>query len=303
MILGIDVGGTLTKMAVGDGSDLLFEPSEFSNVFDGYRTPIVTTVENHIESLLENTHYRIHGIAISATGQIDADNGTVIGSNGTIPGYEGTRFKEELEKKFRLTTEVMNDANAAALGECVLGAGYGARNGIMITVGTGIGCGIVIDGKEYCGSKGIAGEFGQCFFNAVDFANNRCYETKASTAALVRMCADILPCGESELNGRIIFKKAADGDENVLEVIDHWISDVALGLINLTFIFNPEILIIGGGVSTQKELFIEPLRKKVLSGLHPSFAKGLRIEPAILGNTAGIHGAILNFLRKHAAGI
>jgi len=117
-----------------------------------------------------------------------------------------------------------------------------------------------------------------------------CFESYAATTALVRLAKEAT--GETELNGRIIFQRAADGDAVMLQVLEHWMEDIAGGVSGLIHIFNPQMVLIGGGVSSQEELLMKPLRKKILSAVMPRFAEGLLVERAALGNDAGMIGAV-----------
>lgn len=123
MILSIDIGGTAVKMGLVDEGGEVHARHEASVCFDGYRTPILTTVMREAEAFLRRENAQVAGIGVSATGQVDDRAGVVIGTNGKIPGYEGARIKEEMESRFHLPVWVLNDANAAALGECFAGAG------------------------------------------------------------------------------------------------------------------------------------------------------------------------------------
>lgn len=133
---------------------------EASVCFDGYRTPILTTVMREAEAFLRRENAQVAGIGVSATGQVDDRAGVVIGTNGKIPGYEGARIKEEMESRFHLPVWVLNDANAAALGECFAGAARGRRHVLMLTLGTGVGGGVVLGGRtvrrraRHCGRAG-----------------------------------------------------------------------------------------------------------------------------------------------------
>lgn len=160
MILSIDIGGTAVKMGLVDEGGEVHARHEASVCFDGYRTPILTTVMREAEAFLRRENAQVAGIGVSATGQVDDRAGVVIGTNGKIPGYEGSRIKEEMESRFHLPVWVLNDANAAALGECFAGAARGRRHVLMLTLGTGVGGGVVLGGELYGGARGIAGELG-----------------------------------------------------------------------------------------------------------------------------------------------
>ncbi len=300
MILGIDIGGTAVKMGLVDREGTIWARHEASVCFDGYRTPILTTVIREAKRFLAVQNACVEGIGVSATGQVDDVVGAVIGTNGSIPNYEGAKIKREMEEEFGVPVFVLNDANAAVLGECFMGRAKGARNVLMLTLGTGVGGGVVVNGKVLGGTRGIAGEMGHftLYHGGRKCACGRsgCFECYASATALVRLAKE--KTGEEEMNGRSIFGRAESGDEGMLSVIDRWTDDIAAGISGLVHIFNPEMVLIGGGVSAQEKLLIEPLRRKVLSSVMPRFAEGLRIEAAALGNDAGLMGAVKFFVDK-----
>ena len=289
MILAVDIGGTAVKMALVDREGRIGPRHSADTAFDRYKTPILDTVIHEGHTFLARECTQVDGIGVSATGQIDTASGVVIGTNGLIPNYEGTQIQRAMEAEFDVSVRVLNDANAAALGECFTGRAKGLRYVVMVTVGTGIGGGIIIDGKIYEGSRGLAGEIGLCALQRSKGGIADWYETSASTSALVRTA--VSETGEANLNGRIIFDRLRTGDPVMRRITDAWLDDIAIGLISLTHIFNPEMLLLGGGVSAQEALFVEPLRRRVLCGVRPRFAEGLRIEAAALGNDAGLIGA------------
>ena len=300
MILSIDIGGTAVKMGLVDHSGNIHARHEASVSFDGYQTPILTTVLIEAKAFLQRENTEIEGIGVSATGQVDDTSGIVIGTNGSIPHYEGARIKEALEAEFHVPAHVLNDANAAALGEAFTGSAKDMQHVLMLTLGTGVGGGIILNGKIFGGTRGIAGELGHftLYQDGVPCSCGKrgCFEQYASTTALVKKAKK--ETGETDLNGKIIFERAASGDRTMLKILDSWIDDIAAGITGLVHIFNPQMILIGGGVSAQEELLIAPLREKVLSGVMPRFAEGLRIERASLSNDAGIIGAAKFFLDR-----
>ncbi|MBR5288026.1 MAG: ROK family protein [Clostridia bacterium] len=303
MILAIDIGGTSVKTGLVDESGLLHAKHEADVCFDGYRTPILDTVIREAHAFLRRENAKVSGIGISATGQVDDTLGVVIGTNGSIPGYEGAALKEVFEREFALETHVLNDANAAVLGEAFAGRAIGLSNVLMVTLGTGVGGGIVLGGRIYGGTRGIAGELGHFPLYADGLpcpcGGRGCFEAYASTSALVRLAKEAT--GEDKLTGRIVFSRAQAGDAAMLRVLDRWIGDIAAGLSGLVHIFNPQMILIGGGVSAQEELLIKPLKKRVLQTVMPRFGEGLRVESASLGNDAGLIGAAKFFLDRTAA--
>ena len=288
ILLAIDIGGTAVKMGLLREDGTILARTEDSVCFDQYKTPILDTVIRTAEHFLHEQDATINGIGVSATGQIDTALGTVAGTNGKIPHYEGSEIKKTLEKRFSVPVWVLNDANAAALGECFLGAGKGYTDVLMITLGTGVGGGLVLNGRVYGGTRGFAGELGHftLYQDGVPCACGKrgCYESYASTTALVNAAGT--------KNGRELFEKVRAGDTEMQAILDHWLDDVAAGLTGLIHIFNPSLVLVGGGVSAQEEFLITPLRRKVLAGVMPRFAENLRIEHASLGNDAGMIGAL-----------
>ena len=300
MILALDIGGTAVKLGLADREGRILEKGSADVAFDDYRTPVFDTVVSAARRFLKEWATAPEGIAVSATGQVDSDDGVIIGTNGKIPNYEGALLKEGLEEAFGVRTWALNDANAAVLGECFTGRARGLKNVVMVTLGTGVGGGVVADGKILGGRRGIAGELGHFPL----YADGRpcacglrgCYENYASATALIRRCGE--RTGISGLNGRVIFERAAAGEEAFCAVLREWIRDIAAGLCGLVHIFNPEMVLIGGGVSAQEDLLIRPLREEVFSRTMPRFRENLRPESASLGNDAGLVGAVRYWLDR-----
>lgn len=303
MILSMDIGGTAVKLGLVDEEGRIHGKREASVHFDGYKTPILTTAIREARAFLRERNIPIEGIGVSATGQIDTRERTVVGTNGKIPGYEGTQIGRELEEAFGLPVTALNDANAAALGECFAGRAKGMEDVVMLTLGTGVGGGVIIGGKIYGGMRGIAGELGHFTLyqdgEPCACGKRGCYENYASATALVR--AAQRAAGETDMDGRTVFGRAAQGDARMLGVISRWLDDVAAGITGLVHIFNPHMVLIGGGISAQEKLLIEPLRQRVLSQVMPRFAQGLCLERASLSNDAGLIGAACFFMQQTRA--
>ena len=301
MILSIDIGGTAVKLGLVDRQGVVHARHEASVCFDGYETPILTTVIREAQAFLAREQAQVEGVGVSATGQVDDRQGVVIGTNGKIPNYEGAQLTRDLEAALGVPVCALNDANAAALGECFAGRARGLGNVLMITLGTGVGGGIVLGGRVFGGTRGIAGELGHftLYQDGVPCTCGKrgCFESYAATTALVRRARKMT--GEAALDGRAIFARAAAGDPVMCDALNGWIEDIAAGISGLVHIFNPQMVLIGGGVSAQEELLIEPLRRRVLAQVMPRFAEGLRVEAATLANDAGLIGAA-KFYMDHA---
>ena len=306
LYLGVDIGGTAAKLGLVDEEGrIISSVNEYPVKFDDYETPIIETVVKSVRHFMDENNKNsaeIAGIGVSATGGINTKLGIVEGSAGHIKNWEGTNIRSRLESEFGVKTAVLNDANAAALGEMWKGAAIGKENVVVMTIGTGVGGGIIVDSKILLGRKGFAGEIGHIPVNVdgedCSCGNKGCIEHYGSTSALVRNVKEAVISGEikgieaGKVDGRLIFKEVAAGNDTVKKYVDEWISYISATLVGLVHIFNPEMIILGGGVSRQKELFVDKVRERVLHGVMPNFAIGLTVEAAKLGNDAGIIGAV-----------
>ena len=279
--LGIDIGGTAVKLGIVDEAGAVLAKAEESVSFDDYCTPILTTVLKAAQAFLAAQSVpaeSLAGIGVSATGQIDSRKGIVAGTCGNLPNYIGAPIKAELEKTFGLPVTVANDANC-------------------MTLGTGVGGGILTGGRLLEGARGLGGELGHYRTHALDGVDctcgaKGCWERYAATTALVRAAQEENPAWK---DGRAIFAAAEAGNETVLALLDAWTDEIAQGLAGMVHIFNPQLILIGGGVSAQQKLLIEPIAEKVKASVMPAFAEGLEIRAAQLHNDAGMVGAVYYF--------
>lgn len=279
----VDIGGTCIKSGLwADGAVTDIREQDTNAHLGGAR------VMEEVLKILDG--YRdFQAVGISSAGQVDVEKGMILYANENIPGYTGTKIREMIENKFHVPTAVLNDVNSAALGEARYGAGRGHDNFLCLTYGTGVGGAIVTGGQVYVGSGYSAGEFGGIVTHPEDRDPARdmfsgCYERYASTTALVQLVRSRFP----ELsNGREIFARLED--LGVRELISRWIAEISYGLISLTHIFNPSLIILGGGVMEQ-EYVISQVRRTLQAQLIPSFLN-VELLPAALGNMAGMLGA------------
>jgi len=298
--LGIDIGGTAVKMGLVDEQGAVLARTESSVSFDGYRTPILETVLRTAKAFLSAQRKEtasLTGIGVSATGQIDSRKGCVAGTCGNFPGWTGSPIRDVLQQEFGLPVTVANDANCMCLGEVWVGGAKGYTDVIGITIGTGIGGGILTGGRLLEGARGLGGELGHYRTHALDgepctCGAVGCWEHYAATTALVRRAREKNP---DWCDGRTIFAAAQQNDPTALALLDAWIDEIAQGLAGMVHIFNPQLILIGGGVSAQRQLLIEPLAAKVKASVMPAFAQGLEIRAASLQNDAGLVGAVYYF--------
>lgn len=296
--LGVDIGGTAVKLGLVDEAGTVLRRAERSVSFDGYKTPILDTVQAAIRDFMGGHDApKLEGIGVSATGQIDSRRGVVAGTCGNFPGWIGVDIKGTLEREFGLPVTVANDANCMLLGEVWAGAAKGYTDVIGVTLGTGVGGGILTGGRLLEGARGLGGELGHFRLHALDGVACTCgaigcYERYAATTALVR---DAQKAGLTAPDGRAIFDAVAAGDARAAAVLRHWIREIAQGLAGLVHIFNPQLILIGGGVSAQQKLLIDPLAEQVRASVMPAFAQGLELKAAALQNDAGLVGAVYYF--------
>ena len=222
---GIDIGGTAVKLGIVDETGIVLAKAEESVSFDGYQTPILTTVLKAAQAFLAAQNISaasLAGIGVSATGQIDSRKGIVAGTCGNLPNYIGAPIKAELEKAFGLPVTVANDANCMTLGEVWVGGAKGYTDVIGVTLGTGVGGGILTGGRLLEGARGLGGELGHYRTHALDGVDctcgaKGCWERYAATTALVRAAKEKDP---DWTDGRTIFAAAEAGNETVLALLD-----------------------------------------------------------------------------------
>lgn len=304
--IGIDIGGTQVKFGLVAQDGSVSNTHAFDVAFDGYETPIIDTVKEKLVWYMKEynlTEADIQGIGVSATGQIDVVNGVVIGSAGHIKNWEGCEIKAQIKTIYNGPVSVMNDANCAALAEQWVGGAKGATDAIVVTIGTGVGGGIITDSKILCGSRGVGGEIGHIIIrnNGVKCpcGNRGCYEQYGSMTALVKTVKKAVKKGTipaelfegKAINGKSIFENISKNEE-IAKTVDKWIGYIVDGIVGLVHTLNPQVVLLSGGVSAQKELFIEPLRKKVLERTMPECGRYLHVDAAEMGNNAGLVGAV-----------
>lgn len=285
-IAGVDIGGTSIKLGIFNQEGTMLEFIEYdTNSEQGGRSII-----QHIIEKIEQFG-AVDAIGVSTAGQVDNKRGIIVQGSANIPDTSGLQVKAMLEDHFTIPVAVENDVNAAALGENHFGVGKNLENFLFLTYGTGIGGAIVTDSEIFYGKSGFAGEFGhmithgsgkQCGCGLLG-----CYETYASTTALVREAKKI---NSAYLNGKIIFEKYHDGDEEIKTVVHHWVDEIVIGLSSLIHIFNPPTIVIGGGIMEQ-EIIVQMISKQVKKNVLGSFSD-VDIMKATLGNKAGMLGAL-----------
>ena len=303
--IGIDVGGTSVKMGIVDAEGTVRARRELSYRDSGSASPVMQVIISGVREMISEEGMSLGGftgIGVSAAGCINSVSGCVAGNGGNIPGWSRTEVCRELNSEFGLPVTLANDANCAVLGEYWTGAAKGYTDVLGVTLGTGVGGGVITGGKLLEGSRGYAGEIGHFPTHAGGehcvCGLDGCFERYASTSALTRAAAGERPEWKS---GRELFEAAGNNEPEARRLIGAWLDEIAYGIAGLVHVFDPQLVLIGGGVSDQQELLIEPLRKKVLSMVMPDLAEGLEFRSAMLGNDAGMVGAVCYFMSRENA--
>lgn len=282
-ILAIDIGGTAIKTGIFDPAGELCIREEIPTGAQQGAKTVVERLCAFIQAQPEVT-----AVGISCSGQVDASTGSIRFATDSLPGFTGLPLKTLLMERCGLPVAVDNDSNCAAIGEGQFGAARGFIHYLCLTYGTGIGAGIVLDGKVWHGVLGIAGEAGHMITHVDGLpcvcGRSGCYEMYGATNALIRRVE--AACGET-LNGREIFERFEL--PKVRTEIDGWIDEIVAGLINLSHLFNPQCFVLGGGVLHQAYV-LEQVRARLLAGVIPSFSD-MQVRRAELDNWAGVYGA------------
>jgi len=319
LILGIDLGGTkiLTAVINSEGKMLSCDQSI---------TPATKGPQAVIQSILESgslaleqagiAAHELGAIGVGAPGLSNPETG-ILFTSPHLPGWRDVPLRDILEKELGKKTFVINDADAAALGELYFGAARGARNFVHITLGTGIGGGIVIDGRIYTGTLGTAGEVGHTTIvdngPLCNCGNRGCWETLASGSALAREARQRIREGNktsildyaggdtNKVTAEVVYKAAQQGDALARELILRTGYYVGVGLANLINIFNPELIVIGGGLTNIGDMLLEPAFKAAAERAYRQSFEAVRFAYAELGRDSGVLGAAafaLNEMKK-----
>ncbi|WP_177921401.1 ROK family protein [uncultured Eubacterium sp.] len=284
-ILCFDIGGTFIKYGLCDENFNLLEKDKIPTLAENGGQSIIERVIEIIEQ-----YDSIDRVAVSTAGQVDSENGIVVYSTDNIPYYTGMRVKSLIENKTGIPTFIENDVNSAALGEAHFGAAKGVSDFICLTLGTGIGGAIFLNNKLYKGSASSAGELGHMIIHSggkqCTCGGEGCYECYASASALIKAVNKVSPV---ELNAFQIFEKENIEKPEIRSEIDKWIDEIIVGLVNIIYIFNPSMIVLGGGIMNE-DYIIELIDRKIYTRLMDNF-KNVKIVRPKLGNDAGMIGA------------
>ena len=288
--VAIDIGGTNIKYGLIDEAETLVEAHETPTEAHKGGPGIMQKVEAIVAAYLEKGP--LVGICISSAGMVDPDKGEIFYAGPQIPNYAGTQFKKVLEEKFSLPCEIENDVNCAGLAEAMSGSGKGAKIALCLTIGTGIGGCLVVDGQVFHGFSNSACEVG--YLHLPDGA----FQDVASTTALVNYVAELHGEETEHWNGRRIFKEATEGNKICIQGIDRMVGYLGQGIANICYVVNPEVVILGGGIMGQEAILRPRIQVALQDALVPSIAYKTKLAFAHHQNTAGMFGAYYHFKNK-----
>ena len=318
-IVGVDLGGTniVAGALAEDGSDVLAlrsEPTRADQGADAVVDRIVRMIDTVIAETIAHTGAKrddMIGIGVGAPGPLDRERGIVV----TTPNLGWTNFplRDVIAEKTRLPVRIDNDANCATLGEWWLGAARGANNVIGMTIGTGIGGGIILGGRLYHGASDVAGEIGHA---TIDITGRRCkcgnygcLEAYASGPSIADRAREALSSDDSSMMVKMaggdasritaatVYEAAKRGDDVALDVVRETSRFLGAGIANLLNIFNPDVVVIAGGVTQAGDTLFAPLRREVRKRAFKPAVEACQIVPGIL-TAAGVVGAVAAYKQQ-----
>jgi glucokinase len=303
--VGVDLGGTTIKVGLCDQFGMLLHTYEGPTGTEHGSDVVLENIAQYTRKLVADSSHeweQVAGIGAGIAGFMDIPEGFIKLSPNL--GWRNVPVKKILEEKLEKTVRIDNDANVAALGEAWSGAGTGIPNIVCYTLGTGVGGGIIINGKIYQGFKGMAGELGHITvvpdLEAVrcGCGMKGCLETVSSATGIIRMGKEAVERGErtslalvGQLTAKDICDAAKSGDEVSLRIVNRAALYLGKSMAAVSVILNPQRFIIGGGVSKAGEFLFEKIRKYYNEFTQETAKEGVDIVPASLGNDAGVVGA------------
>ncbi|WP_106496325.1 ROK family protein [Lentibacillus sp. Marseille-P4043] len=296
-LIVIDIGGTAIKYGVLDEHEnLLFRESIPSEAHLG-GNELIKKVLRICDQVKRK--WDVFGVAISSAGQIDSEHGVVVHATETIPGYTGMSVTEMVTEHTGLPATIENDVNCTAIGEHWKGAAVGVDDFVCMTFGTGIGGALFMNGQLHAGANFSAGEFGHINLykdgKLCTCGNYGCYERYASSAALSEIVASEF--GRS-IQLPVFFQMVKQGDALSVEIFNKWIDDVATGIQSIVHIFNPKLVVIGGGITAQGDFLLHAMQSAVDEKLMPNHRNQLNLKLALNDNNANLLGAAKHYFTK-----
>lgn len=301
---GVDLGGTYIKSGLVTVEGEIVTNKVTSSEAEGGVDHVLNRIAEAVHELVESTggKYRILGVGIGVPGQVDVVRGC-FRETPNLPGWEEVRVESEMRRRLDFAVFVDNDANLAALGEFAYGAGSGVTEMLMVTLGTGVGGGLILRGEIYRGAVGAAGEFGHMILHPdgpiCACGRRGCVEAYVGSRGILRNVQERLNMGQESLLSRIdpdkmtpkdINDAAMQGDELAIEVFREAGEYLGIGLGNVANLLNIQKAVVGGGVANAGEFILGPARKTLSKTALVASRDTIEVVPAILGERAGLVG-------------
>lgn len=310
--VGVDLGGTAIKVGLCDAEGRLLQTFEGPTEVAKGPDTVIDNIENYIRRIVEESPYdwsQVAGIGAGVAGFTNVKEGVILLAPNV--GFKDVPIRAILEERLGKPVKIDNDANVAALGEAWSGAGKGIDNCVCYTLGTGVGGGIIINGKIVQGFSGMAGELGHIAvipdLEAIQCGCGKmgCLETVSSATGIIRMAKDAVERGDrtslsllEDIAAKDVFDAAKAGDEVAVRIISRAAFYLGKSMAAVAVTLNPERFIIGGGLSKAGEFLFEQIRETFKKLTPEPVTRGVSIVPAELGNDAGMIGAAGLFLRS-----
>jgi len=321
LVVGIDLGGTkISAGLVGESAQIMTRDYRETRPGEGEDAVIARMVEA-ARSVMRDasvTASQVVAVGVGSPGPLDIEAGIVLGAPN-LEGWEYVPLKKRIESTLGIPTFLENDANAAALGEHRFGAGRGFAHMIYVTVSTGIGGGLILDGKLYHGVDGMAGEIGHTTILAngplCGCGNRGCLEAVASGTAIARRARESVASGvpttmtgmvegdPRRITAKIVADAAQQGDPEARRILIEAMNYLGIGMANLVNLFNPQLIVIGGGVASIGDELFDCVRRAIARHALPAPKRSVQVVPAELGSDVGVLGAAAVALSRVELGL
>lgn len=308
--IGIDLGGTNIAVGMVDENGKILRKDSVPTLRERPAEEVLKDMSMLVLKVIKDCGMQVSdvkSIGIGSPGVPNSEKGLIVYACNL--NFDNTPVRDEVHKYIDLPVFLDNDANCAGLAEAVAGAAKGVKHSITVTLGTGLGGGVVIDGKIYSGFNYSGSELGHSVImmdgEQCTCGRKGCYEAYASATALIRqtkraiaedpnsMIHKLIGGDLSKVDAKVAFDAAKAGDVTGQKIVDQYIKYIAAGLINLINTFSPEVIVIGGGISKEGEYLLKPLRDIIYKEVYFKGEPQTRLATAQMGNDAGIVGAAM----------
>jgi len=312
LFVGVDVGGTNIKCGLVTNTGKVIIKRTVATEAEGGVNHVLNRIVRNVHELMDNIKgdMSVLALGVGLPGLVD-NNRVILWEAPNLPGWYNVEAKIKLQDKFNIPVVLDNDANLAALGEYVYGAGQGVTEMMMVTLGTGVGGGLILRGEVYRGALGSAGEFGHTIIQKNGHlcicGRRGCLETYVGKYAILRQVRKKLESGRSSLLQRIsqeimtpkdVCHAALQGDEVALEVFREAGEYLGIGLGNVANLLNIQRVVVGGGLAKAGDLILEPARRALAYSSFKIAWENIDVVPAMLGEQAGLIGAATLAMQK-----